>query len=157
MMEAQELANDWAGWTIKACSCRVWDGPDIGGAGDDLCLTCNTRIARIKVVPESALREQTRRLYAYHARVEQLEEALRDIAMRPLRELNPDGKDQAAYSMQLIARDALSASTPQPSGERHASDCECVTSQSLACTCGEDERSAKYRLQLSEGEEGGTG
>lgn len=34
-------------------------------------------------------------------------EALEDIAGRPTFERNPDGDDQAAHTMQLIARDAL--------------------------------------------------
>jgi hypothetical protein len=33
--------------------------------------------------------------------------ALREIASRPTVERNPDGDDQAAWSMQLIAREAL--------------------------------------------------
>jgi hypothetical protein len=34
-------------------------------------------------------------------------EALREIATRPTVERNPDGDDQAAHTMQLIAREAL--------------------------------------------------
>lgn len=34
-------------------------------------------------------------------------EALREIAARPTVERNPDGDDQAAHTMQLIAREAL--------------------------------------------------
>lgn len=37
-----------------------------------------------------------------------LREALKDIAHRPVVERNPDGDDQAAHTMQLIAREALS-------------------------------------------------
>lgn len=34
-------------------------------------------------------------------------EALREIATRPITERNPDGDEQAAHSMRVIARDAL--------------------------------------------------
>jgi hypothetical protein len=35
--------------------------------------------------------------------------ALREIATRPVVERNPDGDDQAAHTMQMIAREALAA------------------------------------------------
>jgi len=47
----------------------------------------------IPVVPAGDLAEAT--------------EALREIATRPTVERNPDGDDQAAHTMQLIAREAL--------------------------------------------------
>jgi hypothetical protein len=37
----------------------------------------------------------------------QLRKALEEIATRPTVERNPDGVDQAAWTMQLIAREAL--------------------------------------------------
>lgn len=51
------------------------------------------------------LRSRIRDLYAENRR---LREVLHEIATRPTVERNPDGEDQAAWSMQLIARDALS-------------------------------------------------
>jgi hypothetical protein len=48
--------------------------------------------------------EAVRRLVADTAK---LVEALREIATRPTVERNPDGDDQAAWTMQLIAREAL--------------------------------------------------
>ena len=41
--------------------------------------------------------------------VARLREALEDIATRPLVERNPDGADQAAWSMRLIARETFDA------------------------------------------------
>lgn len=40
-------------------------------------------------------------------------DALADIASRPLVERNPDGDDQAADTMQLIAREALATARKQ--------------------------------------------
>lgn len=39
--------------------------------------------------------------------IRRLRAALMEIATRPTVERNPDGVDQAAHTMQLIARDAL--------------------------------------------------
>lgn len=46
-------------------------------------------------------------LKALRAEVELLRKVLREIATRPTVERNPDGDDQAAYTMQMIAREAL--------------------------------------------------
>jgi hypothetical protein len=40
-------------------------------------------------------------------KVERYREALQEIIQRPTSERNPDGDEQAAHSMQLIAREAL--------------------------------------------------
>lgn len=40
-------------------------------------------------------------------RVELYRDTLKDIAERPVVERNPDGVDQAAHTMQLLAREAL--------------------------------------------------
>lgn len=62
------------------------------------CLTCGLRAERDAAV----------------ARAERAEAALRDIADRPTVERNPDGVDQAAWTMQLIAREALEAVPSRP-------------------------------------------
>lgn len=48
-------------------------------------------------------------------RVDRYHYALSEIAEHPLVERNPDGVDQAAYSMRLIAQDALAP--PEPGDE----------------------------------------
>lgn len=48
--------------------------------------------------------------------VERLREALHDIATRPTVERNPDGDDQAAWTMQLIAREALAGVVKEETG-----------------------------------------
>lgn len=45
-------------------------------------------------------------------------QALEEIARRPTVERNPDGDDQAAHTMQLIARETLAASTDEASEEK---------------------------------------
>ena len=50
------------------------------------------------------------------AHIDYLEKALREIAERPTCERNPDGVDQAAATMQLIAREALKGEDEARSG-----------------------------------------
>lgn len=52
--------------------------------------------------------QNTAECYSQNAKYEA---ALREIATRPTVERNPDGDDQAAHTMQLIAREALGMPT----------------------------------------------
>lgn len=61
---------------------------------------CRAEVCWTRVVRRS-------RLTALQERVAELERALGEIAERPTCERNPDGIDQAAATMQLIAREAL--------------------------------------------------
>jgi hypothetical protein len=80
--------------------------------GDPICPRHGWKVdwQEIEVVPvsdreylDSVIAESKQRL----ARIMDLKDALREIATRPKVELNPDGVDQAAYTMALIAEDAL--------------------------------------------------
>lgn len=61
--------------------------------------------------PARELAEELRSINSLHAALrddyELLRASLREIATRPTIERNPDGVDQAADTMQLIAREAL--------------------------------------------------
>ena len=69
---------------------------------------------------------------ALRGRVRALRWALGEIASRPTTERNPDGDEQAAYSMQLIAKEALLADQPDTKGE----GCSTINTSSRVCELG---------------------
>jgi hypothetical protein len=98
-----------ASYTICVC-------PDCGALAENWLVIHHrdcpnqSELQKIEVVPapdreylDSVIAQSKQRL----ARILDLEDALREIATRPKVELNPDGVDQAAYTMALIAKDAL--------------------------------------------------
>jgi hypothetical protein len=77
------------------CGAVVREGKTRHFCGEPYPLKATTDIREVEYVPAKQLRGAV--------------EALREIATRPVVERNPDGDDQAAHTMQMIAREALEA------------------------------------------------
>jgi hypothetical protein len=77
------VCPDCGSTNIHAANCGMFPGDPVEHGN------------RVEVVPAEQLAEAV--------------EALREIATRPAVERNPDGDDQAAHTMQMIAREALDA------------------------------------------------
>ncbi len=126
---------------------RTWTLPFCSGCGrlgrrsiESLECSCGaTTYSEAQVMERSHLSRARRERDEARAKAERLREALREISEHPLRELNPDGVDQAAWSMQLLAKDAL---TENPNGDKPMSRdtwtiyvCNECHQRSLDCDC----------------------